>query len=338
MTFLGVYLITSGRPRGKEYMDDDDDDEEEEATIGLIDEEYHDEPIEGPATDGGRTGRKLTLETTFDGKAASPSASRRGSLQVEDIPSLTPHRLRTPSPARRPSVAFGKTPTPARDPERESLLSNPWMTSQERLPTEPLSRIETTQSTPPGFIPSSIFTPVVNQLETPVRQRPSSRPSSPPKTDPHPSIAGLSRHSISRILPGPLISPLSSSLSAVVADSLRRGVGLIDGTPTRRKSTRLGGGLQRARTTRVTRSNTREDRDPDRLLRSAEPHDGPAEDNTDGSGERKKRMRSFSDALGWLRSGEGRKKRNDGDENGVGDVDGGTENTPDPGPSTEPVG
>jgi hypothetical protein len=43
------------------------------------------------------------------------------------------------------------------------------------------------------------------------------------------------RHSISRLFPGPLISPLSSGLSAVVADSLRKGV-----DATSRKRSRVG--------------------------------------------------------------------------------------------------
>jgi magnesium transporter len=329
-------LITSGRPRGKDDIDDED---EEEAAIGLMDGEYQDESIEDPPTEGGRRGRDLTLSTNFYGKGASSTSPRREFLPVDDDQSLTPRRLRTPSPTRRPSVAFEDVPT--REEDRDSLLSNPWETSQERLPTvETLSRINTTQSTPPSFHPASRSTSTIPQLDTPTQHRSSSRPSSPPKTDPRSSLSGLSRRSMSRILPGPLISPLSSSLSGVVADSLRRGVGAIDGTPSRRRLPRLGGALKRARTTRGTRSNTREDRDPDRFLRSAEPQDGVPEEGAEENGERKKRMRSFSDALGWLSRGESRKKQRDGeDEGGTGAGNGLTgATTPDPKRSRETVG
>jgi hypothetical protein len=117
-----------------------------------------------------------------------------------------------------------------------------------------------------------------------------------------------------------------------VADSLRRGVGAIDGTPSRRRLPRLGGALKRARTTRGT--------DPDRFLRSAEPQDGVPEEGAEENGERKKRMRSFSDALGWLSRGESRKKQRDGeDEGGTGAGNGLTgASTPDPTQSRETVG
>jgi hypothetical protein len=333
MTFLGVYLITSGRPRGKDDIGYED---EEEATIGLIDEEYHDEPIEDVLADDDRAGRKLILATAFDGKGPSATSSRRESLHEGENQSLTPRRLRTPSPTRRLSVAFEDTPGCS---DRNSLLSNPWLSSQERLaPVEPLSHIGTIQSTPPGFLPSSTSTTAVSQLETP-RQRPSSRPPSSPITDPRPSLTGLSRHSMSRMLPGPLISPLSSSLSAVVADSLRRGVGIIDGTPTRRRGARFAGTIQRSKSNRVTRSNTREDRDPDRLLRSAEPLEDGFGETAEGSGERKNRMRSFSDALGWLRTGENGKKRKDSDlDDGPADTLGAGGDTPAPSQSGETVG
>lgn len=55
---------------------------------------------------------------------------------------------------------------------------------------------------------------------------------------------------MARLTPGPLLSPLSSSLSAVVADNLRRGMD----SPSARK--RPGPGLRSSKSQRATRSST----------------------------------------------------------------------------------
>ena len=57
--------------------------------------------------------------------------------------------------------------------------------------------------------------------------------------DPHDAHKALNRRSVASLLPGPLTSPLSSSLSAIVADSLRRGVDQLPTPTLRRRSARL---------------------------------------------------------------------------------------------------
>lgn len=89
-------------------------------------------------------------------------------------------------------------------PQRE----NPWLDSQEQL----IVNGQPSESTPS-------FTKYSNTPSTP---RPDSkrRRTSPIKNRPSP----ISRHSIPRMFPAPLSSPLSASLTGIVADTLRRGL------------------------------------------------------------------------------------------------------------------
>ncbi|QIW99393.1 hypothetical protein AMS68_004911 [Peltaster fructicola] len=90
--------------------------------------------------------------------------------------------------------------------------------------------------------------PVITTLDTSAHTL---HPQTPSRGHPSPTMDGnrlLGRHSIADLLPGPLMSPLSSSLSAIVADSLRRGV---DHTPV---------STIRARSFRLTRRRTGEDK------------------------------------------------------------------------------
>jgi hypothetical protein len=126
--------------------------------------------------------------------------------------------------------------------EDTPLLNNPWK-SDELLQAARHPGVPNTTSSP--ILPSEA------QISTDSLKRPSSlgRTSSqgnvhthpnhqqgptPPQADVRPVTPA--RHSISRMLPGPFISPLSGGLSVVVADTMRRGFD----TPSKLKRTRLG--------------------------------------------------------------------------------------------------
>lgn len=323
LTFLGVWVITTGRPH-----DDNDEEEEEEErapeqedAIYLGPEEYGDDEVHfGPSSDSSR--RHSALMNEFPTMSALTPYTSAGSHHRR--PSM--HRLNTPHitfTSEPPSQAVTVTTTPAGlDMDDDSLTANPWATDSlisslnHRSNQPPL--LHTTNSSP--ILPSEAealtsqqhgshrpdtprrgTSPATNQPNPPP---PSSRPSTPPgpggsgtlrrksHTTPSPSSSRpqptptprpsdtepatpssstnrargtittpstsitstphnhhLKRGSIS-LLPGPLTSPLSSSLSAVVADSLRKGVelrshaGSAPGTPTSRprRNTREGGG------------------------------------------------------------------------------------------------
>ncbi len=206
LTFLGVYLITSGREGDTEGEGEDIDDEEN--AIGLVDEERYQDETENISEEDARARRQSSLSITFD---QPPKASRR--------PSHQPRRSSQPrTPQRLLSNASSTHSRPLSRQSHDSaspLLGNPWQPSNSLL--APASRprpLENTISSP--LLPSEAQR---SNPSTPQAQGP--RRLSAPRSD-RPST--LSRPSMARLTPAPLMSPLSSSLSAVVADSLRRGV------------------------------------------------------------------------------------------------------------------
>ncbi|KAI4185853.1 MAG: hypothetical protein L6R41_003867 [Letrouitia leprolyta] len=170
LTFIGVYLITSGRSQNTEDQPTD-----EEAII-LVDEEISDVEHDSQR-------RKSSLSITFSNDSQSSCSS-----------SHTPQR--NPSSSSQPH-------TP--------LTVNPWSDARDEYHTRPTQHLEPTISTP--LLPSDAQRSREGGFH---HLLPSKHPDSRPTT--------LSRNSIANLRPAPFMSPLSSSLSAIVADSLRRGV------------------------------------------------------------------------------------------------------------------
>ena len=187
LTFLGVYLITSGRA-GKNKEGDLDDLDDEENTIGLVDEETYQDEVDD--NDEHRTRRDSSVSFVFDG----PNGSRRLSKQQAD---------------RRPS----STKTPPR------LLSHTSTTSSRLSGTE-APRLEDPWQSSGNVSASGRPRPSESAISSPLLPSEAQR-TQPPATPNRPS--NLSKRSMARLTPGPYVSPLSSSLSAVVADELRRG-------------------------------------------------------------------------------------------------------------------
>ena len=192
LTFLGVYLITSGRAGsgGEEGLDEMAD---EENAIDLVDEErYQDEVDHANEPDHRR--RKSSASVVFE-QAMKAHNSRRSSKQQLDYSSTTPQ---TPPPFLSHTSSTSSRSTTRSENTASPLLHNPWQSDDSLIRPQARGNIASAPILPPDAQQSNPSTPV--------------RPTS------------LSRRSMARLTPGPLMSPLSSSLSAVVADSLRKGV------------------------------------------------------------------------------------------------------------------
>lgn len=214
LTFLGVYLITSARASGGDGPRDMDIDNEEQG-IGLVDEERY-EDASGEDDHKRRSSKPVA---SYDGGQASKESRQSSRRQSGSLP-------------QTPRSPFSTTSDTLTDEGHESpLLDNPWRSSEDIFNSSAARPrpIENTISSP--LLPSEA------QRSGPGSQsqrRNSFRPST------------LSRNSMSRMMPGPLISPLSSPLSAIVADSIRRSV---DSPSARRRP-----GLSGLRKTRSQRS------------------------------------------------------------------------------------
>lgn len=224
LTFLGVYLITSGRSR----EGDDEDTEDEEQTIGLIDEEGQHEEVAADDADGDSSRRRSNISLTFSD--ATPISQRRLSCQQssgQNTSSRIPRRFNSNA-----SFSGTRPMSPSETNPDSPLLQNPWASTEQLSVRNPL----------PSAI-SSPAVPTVAQADRPFASRGKSQQLEPPRANRPPT---LTRNSIARMMPGPLASPLSSSLSAIVADNLRRGLD----SPTRPRRRRGLSGLGESRSQR----------------------------------------------------------------------------------------
>ena len=188
LTFLGVYLITSGRTQAHGEGVDDIDDEED--AIGLVDEEEYQDEVASPHNEHSR--RQSSMSIRFDDHDGAPQ-SRRSSKQQMALSPSTP--IRTLSRASTASTqSEDRSPVSLKSPYRASSNSN----SNHLRPTA---------------LESSVSSPLLPSEAT---RTPDTIPSTPSRP------SNLTRRSMARLTPGPLMSPLSSSLSAVVADERRR--------------------------------------------------------------------------------------------------------------------
>ncbi|ESZ95965.1 hypothetical protein SBOR_3657 [Sclerotinia borealis F-4128] len=236
LTFFGVWLITSGRSS----LNEDEDNSE----VGIEGEE---ERI-----------RLATQDVTGDEVSYHNGSQRRSSLQSKSRPGLihagdglvdeeaiqesrrsshvsfaiSPSRPQTPQrpSSRRPAVRLHTSCLSDERPGSEDspLLSNPWVDSNENLLHAPKHPgIQTSTSSP--LLPSEAQSPPLAKPPT-TRNNTQSHFHTPQSQQISPSPPQAERpitpasYSIARMLPGPLLSPLSGGLSVVIADSLRRGV------------------------------------------------------------------------------------------------------------------
>ncbi|KAL9101678.1 MAG: hypothetical protein Q9187_009210 [Circinaria calcarea] len=299
LTFSGVYLITSGRVRGND-ADDDGEVEDEENAIGLVDEELYQGEVEERHNQDGKARRESLVNDMVD-NGDGPGESRRASRQQSFAQPQTP---RTPQRFHSPTLSASSFPfSPSADDPDSPLSRNPWLSTQERLEQPQLRHpLQSTISSP--------VLPTEGQGSRPGAERAHTQSVSGPSQSNRP--ATMSRNSISRMMPGPLISPLSSSLSGVVADSLRRGVQ----SPSQRR--RRPSMLRKSRSQKLLSgySNIEATRGTSPLKSAHVPGEDP--DTQDSPG--KSRSQSMSNALGNFFNLESRRRKSKTDDDRVGDT------------------
>lgn len=237
LTFFGVWLITSGRPK---HHEDDEEDREPEAedAINLIGERYIDVP-------------DLDVDT-LNGAANSARASSRprpassdkrySGYNDDDSPPTTPSRLADPATA----TARPQTDRSSTADMLQSLTGNPWMQEGglDVRRTPPLNRHTSTPVLPSEAAPpplASASNPELAEPRTPPRgksynEAPMTPGSQLRRLKTGERVGSVNRNSVA----GPLLaSPLSTTLSAMVQD-LKRGGNIrqreVDGSVRRRGS------------------------------------------------------------------------------------------------------
>ncbi|PNS18503.1 hypothetical protein CAC42_5042 [Sphaceloma murrayae] len=218
LTFLGVWCITSGRSRDSNHNEDNSSDEN--SAIHLQDDEAdlpHHPSTPQRTMSSLSAGPALRLETSTPPDVLSP------------LPTTTPW---SPSRATASNSAIHHPPSrmrPSSSGDKPPLHAT---TSDPILPTSAFSDRQT-----PFFADPSPSSPLLRTTTADRPRTPSPIPQTPDATTPR--FGSIGRHSIADMLPhpGPLTNPLSNSLSAIVADSIRRGVDHMPGSM-RRKSLR----------------------------------------------------------------------------------------------------
>lgn len=121
LTFLGVYLITSGRSSGDDSPDDEPLGDEEEA-IGLVDEErYQDEREEH---ENGDYHARRESKAGFSAKSSlSRKSSRTAPTDHKNTPPQTPRHMSTYPTSTMSSTLSEDADLP--------LLANPWRQTEE---------------------------------------------------------------------------------------------------------------------------------------------------------------------------------------------------------------
>lgn len=305
LTFLGVWCITSGRNDNEAEGDEEMALEEEDDAINLLDEEgQHREIRERDNTNGRKasiigssskstprlapmsdeeqmgtsykssyfTPQSKVYETLPPGTNAAIHASSTSDLPA-DVPSELARRNLQPPPFHATTSApvvptTSDSPTPAR-------------------PQTPLRRGAThTEGSPSG----SQQPPVTPRRQTQQQQQGL-------YLDPGADRQRLiNRNSVAGLLPAPYTSPLSSSLSAIVADSLRRGTDTATPSPLRRRSTKF----RRKGTEEINASTPVAAQQKRHSIASGELHWGDDEQEGQEGGDRPGagRLRSLSATLG----------------------------------------
>jgi len=335
LTFFGVWLITSGRHRHDEDSDADSEDGGNERII-LADQEQNDASMH--YHDNG------TLRRYHNGSHGTDDENdqSRRSSRVSFAPEVH-SRPQTPSIRVTPSESAATLRTSLG--AEPALHVNPWKESHDELmqATRSPLKLQATSSSP--FLPSEVeVTPGSastfgheESLNFHVRSNSQSNPythpnlqqGGPPQADTFRPVTPA-RHSLSRsMMPGPLISPLSSGLSAVVADTLRRGIDKkgsfrrprlgIKRTKSGNSRTESGDEADlSASPTKHLVSNSVTERFGSWIGMGSEGRDVDDElEQGPGSHKRVNRSRSLSNALGGFLTGK-RQRTDDGEDNVAG--------------------
>ncbi|KAG9839771.1 DUF803-domain-containing protein, partial [Aureobasidium melanogenum] len=216
LTFSGVWLITSGR--GKSRQQDEEEGSEDGEAIDLVDEEHQQPEI----------------------RERLGSDARRGSLRPRTSRSEAPSFVITSDDAPTQHFSF-EAASPLND--------NPWalpapanISAIHPRSDASVAAEQRLQHPPPMHATTSapVLPTIASQKLTPRRPTTPNRGISSPSINDSPNALSPSQqrqrqvdasdvtpgrlNTLTQILPGPLTAPLSSSLSVIVADSLRKGI------------------------------------------------------------------------------------------------------------------
>jgi hypothetical protein len=323
LTFSGVWCITSGRSNESDESDDDEEDEEESLDLVSGQTAYGKYPIDDGAFMGDEGPKPGLQRSHTSGDLPITIPTIKSSFLESSKAESSKHALTNPfvdlAPANATAVHMDSgarltTPTPDKNTTNDPTKKPPFhaTTSAPVVPTTP------TRPNPPTIRRQTLTrTPTTPNRPSPAHNfHDSTRNANllDPTSSPH---RLLTRHSVAGLLPGPLTSPLSSSLAAIVADELRRST---NQTLRRKRSQAVAAAAaaavplfptQRAKRHSIA-SGTEADFDREVFLDAAQP--GGAEETRlsaeqgPSSGRRTGRMRSLSATLGDIFGSVGRKK------------------------------
>jgi hypothetical protein len=247
LTFLGVWLITSAR---QSPLDDDDEDDEfdeaDEDAIILRPGDIHqvDSQVNKSQASLASTRRSTTGSSADELQRNSSSLKDDPQSQLSFPDTLERNHWDSASESGQPAISV-TGPTSTASLESRTREENPWeaesprpalkQKSSLRRIIEPLtsllpySNTPVAQSTP--SLPSEADSIPTNYTPVGTYADPSLLGRSLPHHDHERMDPALHRRSLASLYPGPFTSPLSASLSAVIADSIRR-------SHRRRRSTR----------------------------------------------------------------------------------------------------
>ncbi|KAJ2969741.1 hypothetical protein NUW58_g9908 [Xylaria curta] len=302
LTFFGVFLITSGRVR----QDDDDrlsDDENVEETIGLRNQEGC-----GPYNSNGERAREPSAQVISASTSRRSSNTSRASFSRSGRILGSQQPMNTP-PNRKTNQSAHKSALPTPTDSSPLLLNNPWRNSvEDQFFSHPgLSQAVSADSVP------TIHSIVSVAVSEPVQSSLNVQPSAPaPPTPERPVTPRLStpalrshshqRYSNAFISP----SPLSSTVSAVVADTILGG----EDSPIKRR--RLRPPIKSSLFAPQDENDGTGASDPLLVTNSAGDHIPNEHEPSTRKGTGRDRAHSLSHTLGQLFS---RKKRGRGDSN-----------------------
>ncbi|KAF2721332.1 DUF803-domain-containing protein [Polychaeton citri CBS 116435] len=264
LTFLGVWCITSGRRDEHEHDEEEGHSDQEDSAGVRLSNHSASQPETQMRDGSNADGKRLSVASTATSSSRSIAARTRTVDQSIPSLSVTPDvSALSKSIRERPSLPSIGEHQPL-GPAAQNISGASAAAIHSDLTQIPTSSTQDLTSTSPGIrdlqppqppkmhattseplLPTT-YLAASARLKTPLNRAQSGHPASPspsaskqrssqaPTTpqreraaflDPTTPASGQrTRHSIAGLLPGPLMSPLSGSLSAIVADSLRRGV------------------------------------------------------------------------------------------------------------------
>ncbi|TQS38356.1 hypothetical protein Golomagni_01138 [Golovinomyces magnicellulatus] len=214
LAFLGVWLITSGRPANKEYNAKKNLSHEQ---VNLLSFNEDLESSQGGIPSGNIAGnenpRAIKMKRSFTSPDFSHSIPKTFASSEQRIDALGVSSEESPLLDKK-RTSYSSRLIPKFNPLNLRPLSAQSLDIEAQKLTNNLSEPPSTSAKPhithahtlsivPQSVTQSIDSPLIHKLELPVTS---------------------SHHPISRLLSGPLISPLSGGLSGATADSFRRGI------------------------------------------------------------------------------------------------------------------